>query len=118
MIPREPLTVSTGSRVNVSGAGDGVNVICQFAVTAPARAVIVTIVSLVTGVVRIANWSPPAPAGMVIVAGTVADGEELDRLTRNPPGGARPSQNPAKQPTSRSTIPSMSAPPVAFCGNN
>ena len=34
------------------------------------------------------------------------------------PAGARPSQKPAKQPTSRSTIPSMSAPPVAFTGNS
>ena len=118
MLPLEPLTVSTGFRVNVSGAGGGVSLICQLAVTPPARAVIVTIVSVVTGVVWIGNWSPPAPAGMVIVAGTVADGDELDRFTKNPPGGARPSQDPAKQPTSRSTIPSMSAPPVAFCGNN
>src|SRR4029079_7783800 len=55
---------------------------------------------------------------MVILAGTVAAGDELDKLTWMPPGGARPSQNPAKQPTSRSTMPSMSAPPVAIVGNN
>src|SRR4029078_12692823 len=53
-----------------------------------------------------------------MLAGTVAAGDELDKLTWIPPGGANPSQNPAKQPTSRSTIPSMSAPLVAFCGNS
>src|SRR4026208_2019556 len=55
---------------------------------------------------------------MVMLAGTVAAGEEPAKLTWTPPGGARPSQNPAKQPTSRSTMPSMSAPPVAIVGNN
>src|SRR4051812_40510211 len=55
---------------------------------------------------------------MVMVAGTVAAGDELDKLTWIPPGGASPSQKPAKQPTSRSMMPSMSAPPVPFCGNN
>src|SRR4051812_30047091 len=55
---------------------------------------------------------------MVMVAGTVAAGDELDKLTWIPPGGASPSQNPAKHPTSRSMMPSISAPPVPFCGNN
>ena len=55
---------------------------------------------------------------MVIDAGTVAAGDELDRFTTKPPGGARPSQKPAKQPISRSTIPSMWAPPVALTGNS
>jgi hypothetical protein len=55
---------------------------------------------------------------MVMLAGTVAAGDELDKLTWIPPVGASPSQNPAKQPTSRSTMPSMSAPPVAMVGNN
>ncbi len=67
---------------------------------------------------RIGKSVPPAPAGMVIDAGTVAAGEDEDRLTGKPPTGASPSQMPAKQPTSRSTMPIMSSPPVAFTGNS
>src|SRR4051812_25428619 len=55
---------------------------------------------------------------MVMGGGTGAAGDGLDKLTWMPPGGASPSQKPAEQPTSRSMMPSMSAPPVAFCGNN
>ena len=117
-MPLEPLAVSIGSSVRESGGGDGVSSSCHLAVASPACAVIVTIVTVETGLVSIENASPPAPPGMVIDAGTVAAGDELDRLTRNPPGGASPSQNPAKQPISRSTIPSMWAPPVALTGNS
>src|SRR3954451_19586813 len=117
-MPREPLVVCTGSSVSELGVGDGVSVIGRLVVTPPKLPLIVRWVTLVTALVWIGNWSPPAPAGMVIVAGTVAAGDELDRLTWMPPGGASPSQKPAKQPTSRSMMPSMSAPPVAFCGNN
>ena len=117
-MPRESPAVSTGSSVSESGAGDGVSVIGHLAVALPARAVMVSVVIVVTGLVWIENWVPPAPAGMTTVAGTVASGEELDTLTANPPAGARPSQNPAKQPTSRSTIPNISSPPVAFTGNS
>jgi hypothetical protein len=116
--PWEPPVVDEGTSVRPAGSGEGVSVRVQFAVTPPARAETVTWVGFATGVVLIGNESPPAPAGMVNVAGTTAAGEELDRFTTNPPGGASPSQKPAKQPTSRSTIPNMSAPPVAFTGNS
>ena len=117
-MPLEPLAVSIGSSVRESGAGDGVSSRYQLAVEPPAWAVIVRTVTVDTGLVSIENPVPPAPAGMVIDDGTVAAGDELERFTTKPPGGASPSQKPAKQPTSRSTIPSMWAPPVAFTGNS
>ncbi len=54
-MPREPLAVSTGSSVSESGAGDGVSLSCQLAVAPPAWAVIVTIVTVDTGLVSIGN---------------------------------------------------------------
>ena len=117
-IPWEPLSVDAGCSVSESGSGAGVSVSRQLAVAVPARAVIVRCVTFVTGLVWIGKLFPPWPSRSVNVAGTVAAGEELARLIANPPGGARPSQNPAKQPTSRSTIPMLSAPPVIWSGAN
>ena len=104
--PCEPFVVDIGRTRNDVGAGPGVSVICHRVVTAPAVAVIMTRVVSVTGLVWIGKPVPLTPAGMVTVAGTLAAGESVERLTTNPDGPARPLP-------SRFTHPGISVPPVA-----
>ena len=48
------------------------------------------VVALETPVVEIVNLTEVAPSGTVTLAGTVADEEELLRVTTAPPGAAGP----------------------------
>ena len=50
----------------------------------------IAVVGLETAVVEIVNLTAVAPAGTVTLAGTVADGDELLRLTTAPEGPAGP----------------------------
>ena len=59
-------------------------------VTPPQVAEITAVVGLETPVVEIVNLTEVAPAGTVTLTGTVADAEELLRLTTAPEGPAGP----------------------------
>src|SRR3990172_1401505 len=105
--PWEPLVVEAGTSGSEAGGGGGVSGSCHWAVTPPWLAEIVTIMLVVTGLVGMGNEVPMSPSGIVTVAGTVAVGGLLERLTSTPPG-------PAKPAPASSTLPSIVAPPVAF----
>ena len=57
----------------------------------PTDAEISAIVLAVTAAVVIVKATAFCPAGIVTVAGTLADAELLERVTINPPAGAGPS---------------------------
>src|SRR5437764_1314192 len=68
--------------------GSSVNVALW--VTPPQAAEIVTGVEAATAGVVVVNFADVAPAGTVTLAGADADGDELCRVTIEPPAGAAP----------------------------
>src|SRR5882672_1685460 len=105
-LPESP-TTAVGFSVNVAGGCCGVSVIWLCTVVPFQLPVIVTSVVAVTPLVGIVNGAEKDPAGTSTVAGGLAAGELLDRLTSAPPAGAWPFSM---------TLPPESVPPLCENG--
>ena len=105
-LPPSPIT-EVGVSVSDAGGGRGVSVICDCTLTPCQLAVIVTGVLVVTLLVGMVKGAEKLPAGTVTVAGGLAAGELLERLTRAPPAGAWPFSI---------TLPPDKAPPLMVDG--
>src|SRR5262245_8507581 len=79
-----------GSIRRVSGVRGGATVSVACLLVPPAVTVIVAAVACVTAEVVTGIDADHAPAGTVKVAGTLAAGLSLDRLSTTPPAGAGP----------------------------
>jgi large repetitive protein len=101
--PLRPVAVT----VSVAVWPGGITVNVAVRVTAPALAVIVTGVDVVTELVAIAKVALVAPCATVTLAGTAAAGSVLDSVAVNPPEGAAPVSV---------TVPCDAAPPVTLAG--
>ena len=80
--------MEVGLSVSDVGGSCGVNVTCACALTPFQLAVIVTTVFAVTVLVGMGNETEKLPGATVAVAGGLAAGELLVRLTTAPPAGA------------------------------
>lgn len=92
---------------NDAGGGGGVTVNVVVRVTAPALAVMVAAVDVVTETVAIAKVALVAPCAIVTLGGTAAVLAELLSVTWNPPAGAA---------AVRDTVPVDGLPPVTVDG--
>lgn len=92
MVPLDPvvLVVTVGLSVSDVGASCGVSVTCACSALPFRLALIVTSVFAVTALVGRLIEADGLPAATVAVAGGLAAGESLVRLTASPPGGACP----------------------------